>query len=110
MVRPRRLLRLGERGQAVEYALILVLLAVGLVTALMLLSRRTKQVYADSAARIVSPSGYTAPGSGMGMGMGGGSAGRPVTSVAPSDSTGSADSPDSVHILARSDHTGGWGW
>jgi Flp pilus assembly pilin Flp len=96
MVNPHRSSRLGERGQAVEYSLILVLIAIGLVAVLGLVGKSTKRVYAKNSSAMALPSGYptsdvgTALPSSFSVGV------TPASPTAPPDSTGGAESPDSL--------------
>jgi len=111
MVHPRRPRCLGERGQAVEYSLIVLLIAVSLIAILGLAGKTTKRVYTKTSSAIAVPASYAASG-------GGGPSPTPalVTTVippaveAPPDSTANADSPDSLHALAHSPQPGGLGW
>jgi Flp pilus assembly pilin Flp len=87
----------------VEYSLIVLLIAVSLIGILGLARSTTKQVYARTSSAIASPASYVASG-------GGGSSPAPalVTRItpppedAPPDSTGNADSSDSLAALAHS--------
>lgn len=92
MVLPRRPSRLGERGQALEYSLILVLIAVGLVAMLSLIGKTTRKVYAESASAVKLPESYSPAG------------GYPVTTPSPSV-TGTPSSSDTPSDSTASDST-----
>jgi Flp pilus assembly pilin Flp len=112
MVNPRRAMatqrrspRLGERGQALEYALIIALIGVGLVSAVALLAGSTKRLYSQTSSATILPESNPASNGGMAMtiqspsGNGApGSVGAPPGSsdnAEPSDS--SAAPPDSLN-------------
>ena len=95
MVHPRRLSRHGERGQALEYSLILALVAVGLLSVLVVLGATTKRVYSQSASA-VSVSARYSPTGGLGPAGPGSSGVSPASSATPSDSIGGSESPDSL--------------
>ncbi len=89
MVLPRRPSRLGERGQALEYSLILVLIAVGLVAVLGLIGKTTRKVYAESASAVKLPESYSPAGGFQVTPPSSSVAVTPASSDAPSDSTAS---------------------
>jgi hypothetical protein len=93
MVNPRRPSRHGERGQTVEYVLILVLIGGGLLVALGLMVRSTKRMYAGTSSAIALPASYPAHDGGVAMSRSGAPDGSPAAS---SDSAGSAESSDSM--------------
>ncbi len=102
MVYPRRSSRLGEKGQAVEYSLLLVLIGVGMMAVLGLVGKTTKRIYAETSSAVTHPASY-APGGGVSTTTPSLTVGVPAASpAAPSDSTGSAASPDSLNALIYS--------
>lgn len=96
MVNPRRSSRFGEQGLALEYSLILVLVAVGLVAVLGLVGKSTKRVYARNSSAMTLPSGYPTSDVGTSIPSSFSVSVTPASPTAPPDSTGGAESPDSL--------------
>ena len=95
MVHPRRPSRHGERGQALEYSLILVLVAVGLMTVLAVLRATTQRVYSHSASAVKISASYS-PSGGVRLTTPSSTAVIPASLGTPSDGTNDKESPDSL--------------
>lgn len=97
MVDQRRSSRRGERGQALEYALIIAVVGAGLLGALGLVASTTKRLYTRTSAATALPAAYPAADGGMAMTTQ--SPGESVPSAGstvPPDSTGNVEPSDSL--------------